>query len=51
MFKIFVEQIFKMKHLEVSGAVRHIYICIYVVRLLRVNRQKIKNWREKSRKS
>jgi len=26
-----------MQHLEVSGAVRHIYIYIYVVRQLRVN--------------
>ena len=28
-----------MQHLEVSGAVRHIYIYIYVVRRLKVNRQ------------
>ena len=27
---IFVEEIYKMQHLEVSGAVRHIYIYIYV---------------------
>ena len=26
-----------MQHLEVSGAVRHIYIYIYIVRLVRVN--------------
>ena len=26
-----------MQHLEVSGAVRHIYIYIYVIRLLKVN--------------
>ena len=26
-----------MKHLEVSGAVRHIYIYIYVIRRLKVN--------------
>ena len=29
-----------MQHLEVSGAVRHIYIYIYVIRRLRVNNTK-----------
>ena len=41
MFKIFCTYIFwiiyKMQHLEVSGAVRHIYIYIYVIQELRVN--------------
>ena len=34
---IFVEKIFKMQRLEVSCAVRHTYIYIYVVRRQRVN--------------
>jgi hypothetical protein len=28
--RIFVEEIYKMQRLEVSGAVRHIYIYIYM---------------------
>ena len=43
---IFVEYIYKMQHLEVSGAVRHIYIyiCIYiyVIRRLKVNDVSVK---------
>ena len=34
--RIFIEEIYKMQHLEVSDAVRHIYIYIYVIRRLRV---------------
>jgi hypothetical protein len=37
--QIFVEYVFKMQRLEVSGAVRHIYIYIYVVRRLKVKWQ------------
>jgi len=32
--RVFVEYIYKMQHLEVSGAVRHIYI--YVIRRLKI---------------
>ena len=32
-----------MQHLEVSGAVRHIYIYIYVIRRLKVNRRQLKH--------
>ena len=48
MFKIFCKYIcwiiYKMQHLEVSGAVRHIYM--YVVRQLRVNYEVIRVWHQ-----